>query len=75
MVHCERAVRLSRTGNLRCVWPCLTVDDLPVSGATMGSVGLGGLSGLSGLRGRGLHSSTFLPNLSHVGHTSPCPPV
>jgi len=26
-------------------------------------------------RGRGLHSSTFYLNLSHFGHTSPCPPV
>jgi hypothetical protein len=25
--------------------------------------------------GRGLHSSTFQLNLSHFGHTSPCPPV
>ena len=24
---------------------------------------------------RGLHSSTFQPNLSRVGHTSPCPSV
>ena len=25
--------------------------------------------------GRGLHSSSILLNLSHVGHPSPCPPV
>jgi len=28
-----------------------------------------------GHAGRGLHSSTFQPNLSRFGHTSPCPPV
>jgi E3 ubiquitin-protein ligase UBR4 len=25
--------------------------------------------------GRGLHSSTFRLNVSHFGHTSPCPPI
>ena len=34
-----------------------------------------GAGGLELLVGRGLHSSTFQLNLSHVGHTSPCPPV
>jgi len=27
------------------------------------------------LYGRGLRSSTFQPDLSRFGHTSPCPPV
>ena len=40
------------------------MDDLPVSGATMGSVGLGGLSGLSGLRGRVRHPRMILPVLA-----------